>query len=340
MKACFTYDRPCGILCSETAAEATADALDLAEQAQTIVRGARACGLATTILKLFSDLDQTREELRRLDPPFVFCLVESFNGSDVLSYIGPELLEELRIPFSGGGSQAFRQTSDKVTAKRMLRAYGVSTPDWVAVGEKSLTTDIAGRKYIIKPRYLDASLHIGQGSVVEVADPAQLQPFLADRQREHGIEFFAEAFIDGREFNVSLLGGKNGCDAFDPAQIVFAGYEERGLRHIYGYEAKWRPDSFEYRNISLRFTGAQGDWLSEELKAMAQACWSLFGLRGSARVDFRVDGGGTPHVIEVNCNPCITKDSSFMLALRHHGLDESFLVRRLMEDGQTRYDIA
>jgi D-alanine-D-alanine ligase len=333
-------DGPCVILRSEPQREATTDAFDLDDQAETIAHGAHANGLATTVLELSSDLAHTREELQRLDPRFVFCLVESFNGSDVLSYIGPALLEELRVPFSGGGSHSFFLTSDKVLAKRMLRARGVRTPDWVAESEESLTIDIAGREYIVKPRCLDASLHIGQDSVIEVSDLVQLRQSLADRRREHGIEFFAEAFVKGREFNVSLLGSKKGCDAFDPAELVFEGYEARGLRHIYGYEAKWRSDSFDYQNVFLRFTGAHGGPLSAEIEAMARDCWSLFGLRGWARVDFRVDDGGAPHVIEVNCNPCITKYSSFMLALRHHGFDEAFLVRRLMEDGRTRYDVA
>jgi D-alanine-D-alanine ligase len=333
-------DRPCVILRSEPPRGATTDALDLDEQVETIARGAHANGLATTVLELSSDLARTREELQRLDPQFVFCLVESFNGSDVLSYIGPALLEELRVPFSGGGSRSFLVTSDKVLAKRMLRARGVRTPDWVAESEESLTAEVAGREYIVKPRCLDASLHIGQDSVVAVSDLVQLRQSLADRRREQGIEFFAEAFVEGREFNVSLLGGKKGCDAFGPAELVFVGYEARGLRHIYGYEAKWRSDSFDYRNVSLRFAGAHGGPLSAELEAMARDCWSLFDLRGWARVDFRVDAGGAPHVIEVNCNPCITRDSSFMVALRHQGFDEAFLVRRLMEDGQTRGNVA
>jgi len=51
-------------------------------------------------------------------------------------------------------------------------------------------------------------------------------------------------------------------------------------------------------------SGAQG-----EIVDIAIKCWHVFGLKGYARVDLRVDKNENPFVIEVNANPCMSPDS-------------------------------
>ena len=58
------------------------------------------------------------------------------------------------------------------------------------------------------------------------------------RREEAGGEWFAEAYIEGREFNLSLLSGKNGPEVLPLAEILFEDYPP-GKARVVGYRAKW-----------------------------------------------------------------------------------------------------
>ena len=95
-----------------------------------------------------------------------------------------------------------------------------------------------------------------------------------------------------------------------------------GKPRIVDYAAKWHAGSFEFCNTVRRFEFDAADRpLLARLEDVAKACWRLFGLRGYARVDFRVDAAGRPWVLEVNVNPCLSPDAGFAAAAARRGLD-------------------
>src|SRR5690606_39168042 len=135
-------------------------------------------------------------------------------------------------------------------------------------------------------------------------DSRTVQQHLSEREKRFGREFFAEQFIAGREFNLSVLAGPNGPEVLPPAEIDFSAFPE-GKPRIVGYAAKWADGSFEFDQTPRRFEFPRTDGpLLGELTRLARAVWQAFGLRGYARVDFRVDEQGRPWILEVNGNPC------------------------------------
>jgi D-alanine-D-alanine ligase len=100
-----------------------------------------------------------------------------------------------------------------------------------------------------------------------------------------------------------------------------------------GYQAKWDERSPEFGRTPRTFEFPPRDAaLLADLAAISRRCWSLFGLRGHARVDFRVDEGGVPWVLEVNANPCISSDAGFTAAAARAGLSMRDTVARIVAD--------
>jgi D-alanine-D-alanine ligase len=252
--------------------------------------------------------------------------VESIEGQGRLIHLAPALLESLGLPFTGSGADAAYVTSNKPLAKRLMRAAGIATPAWAEGSEAPV---FAG-PYIVKSVWEHASIGIDDASLVSEA--VRLPALIRKRQRRHGGEWFVEAYVEGREFNLSLLAGAGSVELLPPAEMCFVGYPP-GKPHIVNYAAKWDEGAFEYHATQRRFDfGAQDRDLLARLEATVKACWRLFGLRGYARIDCRVDAAGEVQVLEVNINPCLSPDAGFAAAAGRAGLDLSAIVARILGD--------
>jgi D-alanine-D-alanine ligase len=106
-----------------------------------------------------------------------------------------------------------------------------------------------------------------------------------------------------------------------------------GKLKMVDYRAKWDEESFESRHTMrcFRFPPSDGPLL-QRLTDLAKRCWHLFDLRGYARVDFRVDEGGRPWVLEINANPCLSPDAGFIAAAGEAGLTYRQVVNRILHD--------
>jgi D-alanine-D-alanine ligase len=199
---------------------------------------------------------------------------------------------------------------------------------------------LAPGTFVVKSVWEHASIGLDEDSVVECADALALAAELARRLPSLGGSGFAEAYVEGREFNLSLLAGEGGPSVLAPAEIDFQGYGPE-KRRVVGYRAKWDPASFEYHHTPRRFAFPASDCaLLDELAALARAAWELFGLSGWARVDFRVDAAGRPWILEVNTNPCLSPDAGFAAALAEEGLTLADALARILADvpGAARSD--
>jgi D-alanine-D-alanine ligase len=256
----------------------------------------------------------------------VFNLVESVGGKGRLLHLAPALLDAMGLRYTGSPTAALFLTTDKVLAKRWLAAHGVPTPAWATASD-----DPAAGRWIVKSVHEEASVGLEDDAVVE-ADGPRLRALLAERAGRLGGEAFAEAYVDGREFNLSLLGGR----VLPIAETLFLGYAP-GKPRIVGYAAKWREDSYEFHNTPRRF-GLERDEpaLAAALADLARRCWGLFGLAGYARVDFRVDGQGRPFVLEANANPCLSPDAGFLAAAREAGLAPDDVIARIVDAAPPR----
>jgi D-alanine-D-alanine ligase len=319
------------ILHTNVAKDAGADELDCLTQVQTISEAIQTLGFEWRALPFKMDLDETIAELRTCKPDIVFNLVETVAGRGSMIFFSTALLDFLRLPYTGCRTDAMFMTSNKPLAKKILNADGIATPAWVTIDE-DFTGTASGDTYLLKPSWEDASVGLDDEFILRTSSPQELRDALLGRRNKLGMECFAEAYIDGREFNVSLLACERGVRVLPGAEILFVDYPADKLK-VLDYRAKWVEDSFEYDNTRRTLDIAPEDaGLLECLQSIALRCWHLFGLRGYARVDFRVDQKGRPWVLEINANPCLSPDAGFAAALEHAGIKYSEAIDDILRD--------
>jgi len=267
------------------------------------------------------DRAATAESLLNEGPDVVFNLVEDVSeGADHL-HLATALLDRLRLHYTGAPTAALKALGDKRVMKRRLAEAGLP----IAASEADGPADA---RYIVKSATEHASIGIDQTSVVSGRDAAQA--VIAQRKDEHGGAWFAEQYIDGREFNLSLLETATGTVALPVAEILFL--DHTGRPKIVGYKEKWAADSAAYAATPRHFASAPADApLHADLTRLSLAAWQLFGLKGFARVDFRVDDLGMPYILEVNANPCLAADAGFCAAAAEVGLSQTDIVAQLIE---------
>ncbi|HVP12629.1 MAG TPA: D-alanine--D-alanine ligase [Phycisphaerae bacterium] len=321
------------ILHDRISEDARTDERDALVQAEAVSSALAELGHAPTTAQFSLDLPAVSDHLRQLEPDIVFNLVESVESLGSLIHLAPALLDSLSIPYTGAPTEAVFLTSNKLLAKQLLAANGVATPPWftTASHQAGFAQGQSGR-YIVKSVWEHASVGLDESAVLEAGRLEDLTGELRTRENRLGGQAFAERYIDGREFNLSVLAGGDGPHVLPHAEIRFVDYGDDRLR-IVGYAAKWDEQSFEYSHTPRSFDFGPGDaGLLRELSRIALECWRLFDLRGYARVDFRIDRAGKPWVLEINANPCLSPDAGFAAAAQRAGLEFTEVVRRIVAD--------
>ena len=315
----------CCILFNQPREGALADELDVLDQVEFIEKHLKELGIETYRKGITASFMEEIAGLYKDKPDFVFNLVESIDNKGELSYFIPALLNRYSLSYSGNPLEAIFTTTSKILTSRMLKASGINNPKAFLPSEHQLL--ITGNTYIVKPVWEDGSLGITEDSV-----------FIYNKGVEERLKklddthWFIEDFIDGREFNISILAGEKGPEVLPPAEIVFKNYKENKPR-IVDFKAKWEMESFEYENTVREFPGIEiNQVLREKLMSIALKCWNVFGLKGYARVDMRIDAGENPFVIEINANPCISPDGGFVAATKQAGFQFNIVLQRILND--------
>lgn len=295
------------------------DEADTLLQVKAVKKALSRLGHTVEVAFFSLNLILTARRIEKSGCDLVFNLVENLSSSRLLHLV-PLLCQTLSVPYSGGSAYTLSVTGDKLVAKRQLSLAGLPTPPWLE--GSGGCSHFLHLPLMLKPIAQEASVGITDASVQTFADEAQLTLTLSGHP-----EIFAERYIDGREFNLSILPGGR---VLPVCEMCFVDYPEDTVK-IVGYEAKWQQESFAYQHTQRSYTFANEERdLVEELKRLAKAVYDLFGSSGYARVDFRVDEQNRPFILEMNSNPCITADSGFIAAASQAGMSYVEVIEQLL----------
>ena len=302
------------------------DELDVLTQVELVGDTLKELGYEISNVPFSFEIVKVINTLKEIEPLFVFNLVEAIDNKGELCYFGPAVLDHLHIPYSGVQLEGMFVTTTKLLTKKTLKSNTIPTADWIELNE--LEKIEPSFRYILKPIWEDGSLGLDFDSVFYGND----KTYIDKLKNVNRNKFFIEKYIEGREFNISVIGGKNGPEVMPHAEMQFINFPE-GKPKIMGYSAKWSEDTFDYIQTQRTFDLKECDNpLLDKLTDICLKCWKIFNLKGYARIDFRVDTDNNPFVLEVNANPCLSPGSGLYAATQKKGYSFKDVMEKVIED--------
>ncbi|UCH51520.1 MAG: ATP-grasp domain-containing protein [Chloroflexota bacterium] len=277
-------------------------------------------------LPLLPPLESAKASLKGLEADLVFNLFEGFDGCPETEITVANFLSELGITYTGCHGSALSVGLDKVKMKARLAATGIDTPRYQLLGPKTIPLFNLNYPCIVKPCAEDGSNGISEESVVH--DFASLEKQVTTISNRFGRRALVEEFIDGREFNITVLGTSE-PRALPVSEIVYSLPPE--TPRILSFSAKWDPESIYFTNTKATCPAEIDNELRERICQTALLAFRLLGSRGYARVDFRLNSEEQLKVIEVNPNPDISPDAGAALQAQVAGMTYKQFIEQIVQ---------
>jgi D-alanine-D-alanine ligase len=259
-------------------------------------------------------------------PDAVFVALHGADGEDgalrsVLDLVG--------MPYVGSDAGACRMAWDKPTAKSIVRAAGLTTPDWVALPHSTFRelgaavvldriVERLGLPLMVKPAQGGSAL----GARV-VSDAAEL-PSAMVSCLSYGDTVLVEPYVDGVEVAVSVVDLGAGPVALPAVEIV-------PTSGVFDYASRYTAGTTTYHTparLSPSVAAAVAD--------VAVRAHAALGLRDLSRTDAIVTAEGTVQFLEVNVSPGMTETSMLPMSVEAAGLELGDVCATLLHHAATR----
>ncbi|RZS76937.1 D-alanine--D-alanine ligase [Pigmentiphaga kullae] len=230
-------------------------------------------------------------------------------------------LELLRVPYTGSGPLASALAMDKTMTKRIWVHEGLPTPRFETLDRQSDLAAVAARlglPLIVKPPHEGSTI-----GVTKVTDLAGMRAAY-DLAAEYDEHVLAEAFIQGRELTVAVLGTGAGARALPVVEIV-------APEGNYDYEHKYFTDDTRYL-CPAQLPPA----VTQRVQEISEAAYRVLGCEGWGRVDVMLDADNQPYLLEVNTSPGMTGHSLVPMAAAADGMNYETLCVEILKDARCK----
>ncbi len=232
------------------------------------------------------------DAVRESRPDIVFNIAEGEGGRCREAHV-PAVLEMLGLPYVGSDPLTLSVTLDKPVAKKLVAYEGFPTPAFRTYRSAAEFTEWPlPFPVIVKPAFEGSSKGVRLSSRASGFEQArEMVRFVTETYRQDAL---VEEFVPGPEVTVGVLGN-------DPPRVL-------GMMEI--VPKKIPPAEFVYslevkrdweNQVSYRVPPALSGPVLSRIERCALGAYRALGCRDFSRIDFRIDGEGTPQFIE--CNP-------------------------------------
>lgn len=272
-----------------------------------------------------------REVIGQWRPQIAFNLLEEFAGEGLFDQNVVSYLEMLRIPYTGCNPRGLMLARNKAVAKKLLSYHGILTPQFRVFPRRQPISRPKNFEFpiIVKSLIEEASLGIAQSSIVHNEESlVERVRFIHENIRTDAI---AEAYIEGREFYVGVLGNRK-IDAFPVWELQFRNAPDQ-LVKIATRRVKFDPEyQKKYGIVSGKARGLN-EAQEQKIQQMCKDAYGVLGLNGYARMDLRLSDSGEVFLIEANPNPHLGREEDFAQSAKQQGVDYSELLAQILRLG-------
>ena len=204
-------------------------------------------------------------------------------------------LDMVGVPYNTSSATIMALTFQKFHCNQFLKNFGINVPEAVliksegAIDERQII-DKVKMPCFVKPT--DGGSSFGVTKVKKVSDllPAIKEAF------NHGSEVIVEKNIEGREVTCGVYRDSEVIKALPITEII-------SENEYFDYDAKYNGKSKEVTPADLTGT------MNNEIKSLTKEIYGILGMKGIVRMDYIINDGGTPFLIEINSVPGMSKES-------------------------------
>lgn len=278
MRVLLLYDKPLQPppIVSDAGAHINGKELEYAKvkRSKNVTGALKKSGYDCSPVALGHNLYDVIDLIESFDPSVIFNLCEDVMGRSNLEMNLPALLEMLGVPYTGSPPLTLGVCLNKAMTKAILAQNNIPTTPWMVLGSPEDDPEGLDFPLFVKPLHEDASIGINRKSVV--SDESELRDRINHITTEFHQPAIVESYMEGREFNVSLLGNDNPT-VLPISEIIFD--LPRGMPKIVDFRAKWYPGSVEYRGTTPVCPARIDRDVEKEIKTIAVKAYKILGLR-------------------------------------------------------------
>ena len=258
-------------------------------------------------------------------------LCEGYLEWDIPSIDVIHALDLLQLPYTGPTATLYDPS--KTLMKYVAYCAGVATPASVLVqGRYNLEAVMQqhGFPLFVKPAKAGDSLGIDEDSLVHSLESLEAKVGSLAKQYP---EILIEKYIAGREYTVLVVANADGksCTAFQPIE-----YQFQGSSPFKTYALK-TSDLHPTANVPCTDPS-----IKSQLTTAAEKIFDGFGGVGYARLDFRLDEGGTLYFLEINFCCSVFYDEGYEgsadYILQFDPVGKSGFLRLIIAEGIARHE--
>lgn len=292
-----------------------------------VLQALRKLGHEGQALGVSDELRPIRQAVEAFQPHVVFNLLEEFHGLASFDHHVVSYLALIRVPFTGSGARGLVLARDKALSKKVLAYHRIPAPAFAVFprGQRVRMPRHLHFPLIVKSLTEEASLGISQASVVD--DLERLTERVRFIHDSIGSDAIAEAFIEGRELYVGLLGNRR-VQVLPVWELCFDNLP-RGALAIATARVKHNPDYQEKRGVYTE-QAELPDEIAERIQRTSRRIYRILELDGYARIDYRLADDGTLYFLEANPNPDIAEREDFASAAEAAGISYHALIDRIL----------
>ncbi|MDC3134017.1 D-alanine--D-alanine ligase [Bacteroidota bacterium] len=204
-------------------------------------------------------------------------------------------LDMVGVPYNTSSSAITALTFQKFHCNQFLKNFGINVSEAVLIKPE----DEINEKEILKKVGLPCFVKPANGGssygVTKVKKDIEL--LLAIKEAfNHGTEIVVEESIEGIEVTCGVYRDVEGVKALPITEII-------SENEYFDYDAKYNGKSKEITPADL------DEQVTNNIKDLTKEIYDILGMKGIVRMDYIVNDGGAPFLIEINSVPGMSKQS-------------------------------